>query len=198
MQLNQSFNDIFSNKIQKLVSKMCNREIKIEDLEKNPFIIIARTEVSYPIIYASSSFCKMSNYENYNLLGRNPGILNGEKTDKVKITLFNNNVTNGTPHSSYNTYYKKDGTTFYTESLVDYLKGDNSEVCFIVLLYNCDIPKDKLEFFISDMILTKDGIIPLETFQKSSISVLNDSVKIISRCKSEISLCSSLSYSGED
>lgn len=154
------FNVEFSDIIRKKLSEMTLIEINTkEELDSHSFYIVKKNEKSYPIIYVSEKFCQLTNYKNYDIIGSNPGMFNGPKTDKDKIISNNEKIKEGLPYSSCNFNYKRNGIPFYCESKFDYIKNNKGEIIFIIVLYDSNFTKEKLELFINDLVLTKNGII---------------------------------------
>lgn len=67
------------------------------------------------IIYANPAFCEMTGYSLSELKGKNPKILQGDKTDPVVIERLRQNIAKGEAFSGSTVNYRKDDTPYVVE-----------------------------------------------------------------------------------
>jgi PAS domain S-box-containing protein len=110
---------------------MNENTIKLDFLEEDPTLIrnlvkvaldsnfssimITRANAGYPILYVNSAFTELTGYSYDEVVGKEPGLLQGPKTDqsllhKLRETLESDQIFHGKTVN-----YRKDGTEFMME-----------------------------------------------------------------------------------
>ena len=80
-------------------------------------VLIAETNITTPgslkIVYVNEAFVKMTGYEHYEVIGRSPGILQGEKTSKEELERLRIALNENEPCQVEMISYKKNGDEFW-------------------------------------------------------------------------------------
>lgn len=84
------------------------------------------------IIYANQAFCRMTGYKLDELIGQNPRILQGEKTDKAVINRLRKSLHDEQYFFGSTVNYRKDGSAYDVEWNITPVRGASGQVeCFI-------------------------------------------------------------------
>ena len=94
----------------------------------NTFIVCDATVPDCPIVYASKGFYKMTGYEAHEVIGHNPRIIQGEKTDMRQVARIREAIKRGLPISLCLLNYKKDGAAFWNLLTLTPIKGAHGAV----------------------------------------------------------------------
>lgn len=78
-------------------------------------ILITEAGPGYPIVYANPSFCAMSGYDEDELMGKSPALLQGPATDQTVLDRLKSNLENEELFHGKAINYRKDGTEFMME-----------------------------------------------------------------------------------
>ena len=78
-------------------------------------ILITEAGPGYPIVYANPSFCAMSGYDEEEILGQSPSILQGPNTDMQVLARLKENLAAGELFHGQAINYRKDGSEFMME-----------------------------------------------------------------------------------
>lgn len=68
-----------------------------------------------PIVYANEAFCRLTGYEESEILGRNCRFLQGEETNKEAVSRLRHGIETETPVSVVLKNYRKDGEEFWNQ-----------------------------------------------------------------------------------
>ncbi|MGD1715252.1 PAS domain S-box protein [Dapis sp. BLCC M172] len=110
------------------------QEIRLKLLEKaifsssNGIIITDATQPNNPIIYVNPSFEKITGYEAEEVIGRNPGFLPNETTQKSALECLQT----GTYCDITQKNYRKDHTVFWHELTIDPIKDEQGKLTHYV------------------------------------------------------------------
>lgn len=69
----------------------------------------------HKIIFVNPAFCKMTGYQEHELIGQSPRMLQGEKTNQNILDRLKSNLAENTPFHGAAINYKKDGDTYHVE-----------------------------------------------------------------------------------
>ena len=93
-----------------------NRNILEVALDSNfSSIMLTRAEPGYPILYVNSAFTDLTGYSYEEVVGKDPGILQGPKTDQSLLQKLRETLENGETFHGQTVNYRKDGTEFTME-----------------------------------------------------------------------------------
>lgn len=90
-------------------------------------ILITEAGPGYPIIYANPSFCLMTGYDEEEIMGQSPSILQGPDTDREVLERLKKNLENGELFHGQSINYRKDGSKFMMEWKIVPIKNQNDE-----------------------------------------------------------------------
>lgn len=86
------------------------------------------------ILYVNPAFCKETGYSYDEMLGQNPKILQGPKSDKTTLKRLKRDLLKGKNFVGQTTNYRKDGSEYIVQWSVTPLKDKNAQtVAFIAL-----------------------------------------------------------------
>ncbi|AFZ53841.1 putative bifunctional diguanylate cyclase/phosphodiesterase [Cyanobacterium aponinum] len=81
-------------------------------------IVITDTQLDYPgprIVFVNKAFTKMTGYQESEIIGKTPRILQGPNTDRTIFRELKNNLRKGKVFFGEAINYRKDGTEFYNQ-----------------------------------------------------------------------------------
>jgi PAS domain S-box-containing protein len=90
-----------------------SRDAALELLADNSFDSILITDPEGSIVYSNKAFTKLTGYEQGDIIGKSPKLLQGPGTDKKVLTRLRDSMLNGDgDYEGSAINYKKDGTPF--------------------------------------------------------------------------------------
>lgn len=100
-------------------------------------IIITSTELEPPgpkIVYVNPGFTKMTGYSSQEVIGQNPRILQGPKTDRNVLNQLKLALQEGKVFFGQAINYRKDGTEFYNEWHIEPIKDEANVITHYVAI----------------------------------------------------------------
>lgn len=94
-------------------------------------IIITSKELDYPgpkIIYVNPAFTKMTGYKPEEVIGKTPRILQGPKTDKLRLKRMRKELDKGRSFTDEIINYKKDGSEYILDWNIFPIKNDKGKI----------------------------------------------------------------------
>lgn len=96
-------------------------------------VVITTGDVENPIfVYVNAAFCTMTGYSREDILGKNPKILQGQKTDFNVISRLKECLSAGKHFNGSTVNYKKDGSTYDVEWNISPIFTDGDEISYFV------------------------------------------------------------------
>jgi PAS domain S-box-containing protein len=85
-------------------------------LDNNPSsVMLTRADAGYPILYVNPAFTKLTGYSFDEVAGKDPGILQGPKTDQKLLERLREKLDSGETFHGKTVNYHKDGSEFIME-----------------------------------------------------------------------------------
>ena len=78
-------------------------------------IMLTRADAGYPILYVNSAFTELTGYSYDEVVGKDPGLLQGPKTDHSLLQKLRETLESGNTFHGKTVNYKKDGAEFIME-----------------------------------------------------------------------------------
>ena len=78
-------------------------------------VMLTRADGGYPIIYVNTAFTKLTGYSYDEVAGKDPGILQGPKTDRKLLEELREKLESGDKFHGKTVNYRKDGSEFIME-----------------------------------------------------------------------------------
>ena len=78
-------------------------------------VMLTRADGGYPIIYVNPAFTKLTGYSYDEVAGKDPGILQGPKTDRKLLKELREKLESGDKFHGKTVNYRKDGSEFIME-----------------------------------------------------------------------------------
>jgi len=78
-------------------------------------IMLTRADGGYPILYVNSAFTELTGYSYDEVVGKDPGLLQGPKTDQSLLQKLRETLESGNTFHGKTVNYRKDGTEFIME-----------------------------------------------------------------------------------
>ena len=78
-------------------------------------VMLTRADGGYPIIYVNPAFTKLTGYSYDEVAGKDPGILQGPKTDRKLLEELREKLESGDTFHGKTVNYHKDGSDFIME-----------------------------------------------------------------------------------
>ncbi len=103
------------------LSELRNDPILIENtlkiaLEGNfSSLMLTRADAGYPIAYVNPAFTELTGYRYDEVVGKDPSILHGPKTDRKLMGQLRETIENGKTFYGKTVNYRKDGSEFHME-----------------------------------------------------------------------------------
>ena len=88
-------------------------------------VMLTRADDGYPILYVNPAFTKLTGYSYDEVVGKDPGILQGPKTDRKLLGQLRETLKGGKNFHGKTVNYRKDGSEFIMEWKI--FPIDNSE-----------------------------------------------------------------------
>jgi len=85
-------------------------------LDNNPSsVMLTRADAGYPILYVNPAFTELTGYSFDEVAGKDPGILQGPKTDQKLLERLREKLDSGEAFHGKTVNYHKDGSEFIME-----------------------------------------------------------------------------------
>jgi len=85
-------------------------------LDNNPSsVMLTRADAGYPILYVNPAFTELTGYSFDEVVGKDPGILQGPKTDQKLLERLREKLDSGETFHGKTVNYRKDGSEFIME-----------------------------------------------------------------------------------
>lgn len=85
-------------------------------LDNNPSsVMLTRADAGYPILYVNPAFTELTGYSFDEVAGKDPGILQGPKTDQKLLERLREKLDSGETFHGKTVNYHKDGSEFIME-----------------------------------------------------------------------------------
>jgi len=85
-------------------------------LDNNPSsVMLTRADAGYPILYVNPAFTELTGYSFDEVAGKDPGILQGPKTDQKLLERLREKLDSGETFYGKTVNYHKDGSEFIME-----------------------------------------------------------------------------------
>lgn len=78
-------------------------------------VMLTRADGGYPIVYVNPAFTKLTGYSYDEVAGKDPGILQGPKTDRKLLEELREKLESGDTFHGKTVNYRKDGSEFIME-----------------------------------------------------------------------------------
>jgi PAS domain S-box-containing protein len=104
-------------------------------------VVITEAGPGFPIIYVNPSFCVLTGYDPYELIGKSPSVLQGPNTDKEVLQRLNENIAKGELFHGRAINYRKDGSEFMMEWKIAPIRNEKDEVTHYLAIQR-DVSKE--------------------------------------------------------
>jgi PAS domain S-box-containing protein len=95
------------------------------------FILTDPSAEDEPVVFINEAFSDITGYPSVEVIGQNLRFMQGEETDMEHIEEINKKLRKGTPVNAVVLNYKKDGTPFWNELVIQPLVDGKGDVLFI-------------------------------------------------------------------
>ena len=97
-------------------------------------VMLTRADAGYPIIYVNPAFTKLTGYRYDEVVGKDPGILQGPKTDRKLLGQLRETIESGKTFHGKTVNYRKDGSEFDMEwKIYPILNSENRTSHFLAV-----------------------------------------------------------------
>lgn len=127
-------------------------------------------------IYVNDAFCKETGYSKEELIGQNPRILQGEKSDRVMLAKLKEEIALGNNFVGQTVNYKKDGTPYYVKWSISPLKNDDEQIIAFISIHkiiSVQVKVQKENLLLQEIIQQAPGMM-LVTYLEANIVYVND------------------------
>jgi PAS domain S-box-containing protein len=127
-------------------------------------------------IYVNDAFCKETGYSKEELIGQNPRILQGEKSDRVMLAKLKEEIVLGNNFVGKTVNYKKDGTPYYVKWSISPLKNDDEQIIAFISIHkiiSVQVKVQKENLLLQEIIQQAPGMM-LVTDLNANIVYVND------------------------
>ncbi|AMQ07944.1 putative bifunctional diguanylate cyclase/phosphodiesterase [Sporosarcina psychrophila] len=94
------------------------------------FILTDPSVSDDPVVFINEAFTEITGYPSEEVIGQNLRFMQGEETDMELIEEINKKLRKGMPANAEILHYKKDGTPFWNELVIQPLVDEKGEVLF--------------------------------------------------------------------
>lgn len=91
-------------------------------------IMVTENKPGYPIVFVNQAFTDMTGYEQEELIGQSPSMLQGPKTDRSVLDRLREDITTGKIFHGQAVNYRKDGSEFLMEWKIAPITNDKQEI----------------------------------------------------------------------
>lgn len=98
-------------------------------------VIITDTQIEEPgpaIVYVNRAFTLMTGYRADEIIGKNPGLLQGPKTTRLTLEGWRAQLGKGEPCEGEDIHYRKDGSEFHTDSYIEPLRDETGRARYFI------------------------------------------------------------------
>lgn len=78
-------------------------------------VMLSRADAGYPILYVNPAFTELTGYSFDEVVGKDPALLQGPKTDRKLLDKLREKLKNGNTFHGRTVNYRKDGSEFIME-----------------------------------------------------------------------------------
>ena len=78
-------------------------------------VMLTRADAGYPIMYVNPAFTELTGYSQDEVVGKDPSILQGPKTDRKLLRSLREKIQSGKEFHGSTVNYRKDGSSFIME-----------------------------------------------------------------------------------
>jgi PAS domain S-box-containing protein len=95
-------------------------------------VMLTSASDGYPIKYVNSAFTELTGYMPEEVIGKDPNLLQGPKTDRSLLTQLREKLNNGDTFHGKTVNYRKDGSEFMMEWKIYPIKNARREITFFM------------------------------------------------------------------
>ena len=95
-------------------------------------VMLTSASDGYRIKYVNSAFTELTGYMPEEVIGRDPSLLQGPKTDRSLLTQLREKLNNGDTFHGKTVNYRKDGSEFMMEWKIYPIKNASQETAFFM------------------------------------------------------------------
>lgn len=95
-------------------------------------VMLTSAKDQYTIKYVNSAFTDLTGYTSDEVIGKDPGLLQGPKTDKSLLKTLRNKLQKGDTFHGKTVNYRKDGSEFTMEWKIYPIKNAMNETTFFM------------------------------------------------------------------
>lgn len=98
-------------------------------------VIITDTQIEEPgpsIVYVNRAFTLMTGYRPEEVIGKNPGFLQGPKTARLTLEGWRAQLAKGESCEGEDIHYRKDGSEFHTDSYIEPLRDETGRARYFI------------------------------------------------------------------
>lgn len=160
------------------------------DFSTDPIAITdANIKGGVRFIYVNKAFCSETLYSKEELIGQNPRILQGEKSDYATLSELKKAIALGNNFAGETVNYKKDGTPYYVKWSISPLKNNHDEIIAFISIHkiiSVQVKAQKENLLLQEIVQQAPGMM-LVTDLDANIVYVNDAfVKNSGYCKKEL------------
>ena len=95
-------------------------------------VMLTSASDTYTIKYVNPAFTELTGYTSDEVVGKDPGLLQGPKTDRKLLDLLRDQLQNGGTFHGKTVNYRKDGSEFTMEWKIYPIKNGENETTFFL------------------------------------------------------------------
>lgn len=100
-----------------------------------------------PVVFVNEAFAEMTGYSYADVIGKNLRFMQGEATDMELIQKIDQDLSQGIPRNAEVLNYKKDGTPFWNELVIQPILDEQGKSLFVIS-FSLDITERKKDEFL--------------------------------------------------
>jgi len=89
---------------------------------------ITENKPGYPMVFVNPAFTQLTGYEDHELIGQSPSILQGPKTDPQVLERLREEINAGKIFHGVAVNYRKDGSEFVMEWKIVPIRDENEDI----------------------------------------------------------------------